>query len=382
MNLMGNVGAWLTLSTFYQFLAIVGVFSVVVFFHELGHFVVARRCGVRVMVFSIGFGKELTGFNDRHGTRWKLSAIPLGGYVKFFGDENAASVPDAQAVRQMSEEDRRDSFFHKPVPVRMAVVAAGPIANFVLAILIYAAVFMMFGKQETAARVDEVIPGSAAEAAGFQPGDVVLSIDGKPIESFSDMQRVVSVSAGQSLLFVVDRGAKQVELRAVPTLKEEKDIFGIVHRIGQLGIKRSIAPGDIKTERVGPLTAIQLGVIESWTVVERTLSYLKGVFTGRESADQLSGPVGIVRVTGKVATLGFSPLMQLAAMLSVSIGLLNLFPIPLLDGGHLLFYTIEAIRGKPLSERAQEIGFRIGLAIVLMLMIFATYNDILHLAAS
>jgi regulator of sigma E protease len=382
MNLLGNIGSWLTLSTLYQFVAIVGVFSVVVFFHELGHFVVARRCGVRVVVFSIGFGKELTGFNDRHGTRWKLSAIPLGGYVKFFGDENAASVPDAQAVQHMSEEERRDSFFYKPVPVRMAVVAAGPVANFILAILIYAAVFMVFGKQETAARVDEVIPSSAAAAAGFQPGDVVLSIDGKPIESFSDMQRVVSVSAGRSLLFVVDRAGKEVELRAVPALKEEKDIFGIVHRIGQLGIKHSIAPGDVKTERVGPLTALQLGVVESWMVVERTLSYVKGVFTGRESADQLSGPVGIVRVTGKVATLGIGPLMQLAAMLSVSIGLLNLFPIPLLDGGHLLFYAIEAVRGKPLSERAQEIGFRIGLAIVLMLMIFATYNDILHLAAS
>ncbi|MGA2126225.1 MAG: RIP metalloprotease RseP [Xanthobacteraceae bacterium] len=382
MDMLAGIGAWAAWSTLYQAVAVVLVFSVVVFFHELGHFWVARRCGVRVLVFSIGFGRELVGFNDRYGTRWKISAVPLGGYVKFFGDENAASVPDAEAINAMSEDERRDSFFHKPVRVRAAVVAAGPIANFILAIVIFAGVFMVFGKQETAARVDEIIPDSAAAAAGFRPGDVVLSIEGRPIESFSDMQRIVSVSAGQPLEFAVERSGERVTLRAVPTLKEEKDPFGIVHRIGQLGIKRSIAPGDVKTYRVGPLAAVQLGIAETWNVVERTLSYVTGVVAGRESADQLSGPVGIVRVTGKVAVLGFGPLMQLAAMLSVSIGLLNLFPIPLLDGGHLLFYAIEAIRGRPMSERAQEIGFRIGLAIVLMLMIFATYNDILHLASS
>jgi regulator of sigma E protease len=382
MDMLAGIGAWAAWSTLYQAIAVVLVFSVVVFFHELGHFWVARRCGVRVLVFSIGFGRELVGFNDRYGTRWKISAVPLGGYVKFFGDENAASVPDAEAINAMSEDERRDSFFHKPVRIRAAVVAAGPIANFILAIVIFAGVFMVFGKQETAARVDEIIPDSAAATAGFRPGDVVLSIEGHPIESFSDMQRIVSVSAGQPLEFTVERSGEQVTLRAVPTLKEEKDPFGIVHRIGQLGIKRSIAPGDVKTHRVGPLAAVQLGIGETWNVVERTLSYVTGVVAGRESADQLSGPVGIVRVTGKVAVLGFGPLMQLAAMLSVSIGLLNLFPIPLLDGGHLLFYAIEAIRGRPMSERAQEIGFRIGLAIVLMLMIFATYNDILHLASS
>jgi regulator of sigma E protease len=382
MELLGSIGAWGAWSTLYQAIAVILVFSVVVFFHELGHFWVARRCSVRVLVFSVGFGRELIGFNDRHGTRWKISAVPLGGYVKFFGDDNAASVPDAGLVKAMNEEERRDSFFYKPVLVRAAVVAAGPIANFILAIVIFASVLMLFGKQEIAARVDEIIPGSAAALAGFQPGDVVLSIDGRPIESFSDMQRIVSANAEQPLEFTVERSGNEVVLRAVPALKEEKDPFGSVHRIGQLGIKRSIAPGDVKAQRVDPLTALQLGVGETWDVVERTLAYVRGVFTGRESADQLSGPVGIVRVTGKVAVLGLAPLMRLAAMLSVSIGLLNLFPIPLLDGGHLLFYAIEAVRGKPMSERAQEIGFRIGLAIVLMLMIFATYNDILHLAAS
>jgi regulator of sigma E protease len=348
----------------------------------IGHFFVARRCGVRVLVFSVGFGPELFGFTDRHGTRWKVAAIPLGGYVKFFGDENAASVPDAAAVAGMTEAERRESFFHKPVAQRMAVVAAGPIANFLLAIVIFAGIFMFYGKQTTSARVDSVQAGSAAAAAGFQPGDLIVAIDGRPIESFSDMQRIVSSRAGQKLEFVVDRGGARQTLTAVPALKEVKDNFGNVHRIGVLGISRSMAPGDVKVHKVGPLDAIVMGVGETWFVIERTMSYLSGVVVGRESADQLGGPIRIAQVSGQVATAGMVALIHLAAVLSVSIGLLNLFPIPLLDGGHLLFYLIEAIRGRPLSERAQELGFRIGLAIVLMLMIFATFNDILHLTAS
>ena len=357
------------------------VLTLVVFFHELGHFLVARWCGVRVVVFSIGFGPELFGFNDRHGTRWKLSAIPLGGYVKFFGDENAASVPDQAALAAMNEEERRHSFVHQPVGRRAAIVVAGPLANFLLAIAIFAALFMVFGKPSTSPRVDAIQPGSAAEASGFQPGDVVLTIDGRPVESFSDMQQVVSTSAGQTLVFEVDRGGVRVMLKAVPTLKESKDRFGNVHRIGVLGITRSPSPDDTHFQPVGPLKAVELGVQRTWFVVERTLSYIGGVISGREAADQLGGPIRIAQVSGQVATEGLSSLFSLTAVLSVSIGLLNLFPVPLLDGGHLLFYAIEAVRGRPLSERAQEVGFRIGLAIVLMLMIFATYNDILHLAA-
>jgi regulator of sigma E protease len=357
------------------------VLTLVVFFHELGHFLVARWCGVRVVVFSIGFGPELFGFNDRHGTRWKLSAIPLGGYVKFFGDENAASVPDQAAIAAMSPEERRHSFVHQPVARRAAIVVAGPLANFLLAIAIFAALFMVFGKPSTSPRVDAVQPGSAAEAAGFQPGDVVLTIGGRPVESFSDMQQIVSTSAGETLTFEVDRGGVRATLKAVPTLKESKDRFGNVHRIGVLGITRSPSPDDTHFQPVGPLNALELGVQRTWFVVERTLSYIGGVISGREAADQLGGPIRIAQVSGQVATEGLSSLFSLTAVLSVSIGLLNLFPVPLLDGGHLLFYAIEALRGKPLSERAQEVGFRIGLAIVLMLMIFATYNDILHLAA-
>jgi regulator of sigma E protease len=358
------------------------VLTIVVFFHELGHFLMARLCGIKVLVFSIGFGPEIAGFNDRYGTRWKISAVPLGGYVKFFGDDNAASVPDQAAASAMTDAERKDSFMFQPVGSRAAVVAAGPIANFVLAIAIFAAIFMTVGKQTTSARVDTVQPASAAEAAGFKPGDLVTAINGEKIESFSDMQRIVSISAGETLSIDVDRGGAPINLKATPQLKELKDNFGNVHRLGVLGISRSMSPGDIKTEKAGPLRAIVMGAQETWFVVDRTLAYIGGVFVGREAADQLGGPIRIAQVSGQVATAGFTALIHLTAVLSVSIGLLNLFPIPLLDGGHLLFYAIETIRGRPLSERAQEVGFRIGLAVVVMLMIFATFNDILRLATS
>jgi regulator of sigma E protease len=358
------------------------VLSLVVFFHELGHFLVARWCGVRVLVFSIGFGPEIIGFNDRYGTRWKISAIPLGGFVKFFGDDNAASVPDAAQAATMSAEERSRSFMFQPVAKRAAIVVAGPLANFLLAVVIFAGVFMLYGKQTMSARVDSVQPGSAAADAGFKTGDLVVAINGHAIDNFADMQRVVSASAGETLRIAVDRDGVQQILQATPALKEVKDNFGNVQRIGILGISRSMAAEDLKLRPVAPPQAIWLSVQETWSVIDRTLGYLGGVITGREAANQLGGPIRIAQMSGQVASFGFVPLIQLAAVLSISIGLLNLFPIPLLDGGHLLFYVIEGVRGRPLSERAQELGFRIGLAIVLMLMIFATFNDIVHLTTS
>jgi regulator of sigma E protease len=356
------------------------VLTIVVFFHELGHFLVARWAGIKVLTFSLGFGPELIGFNDRHGTRWKISAIPLGGYVKFFGDESEASTPSA-ALAQMSPQEREHSFHHKSVGKRAAVVVAGPVANFLLAIVIFTTLFAVFGKPSTTARVDSIQEGSAAARAGFQSGDVVTAVDGRSISSFTEMQRVVSVNAGQPLKFQVRRGENQTELVATPDLKEIKDSFGNSHRIGVLGISRANQPNDVNTESVNPLTATWLGLKETWFVVDRTLAYVGGVFTGREAADQVGGPIRIAQISGQVATIGVTALIHLAAVLSISIGLLNLFPVPLLDGGHLLFYAVEAIRGRPLSERAQELGFRIGLGLVLMLMVFATYNDILHLAS-
>ena len=358
------------------------VLTIVVFFHELGHFLVARWAGVKVLTFSLGFGPELFGFNDRHGTRWKVSAIPLGGYVKFFGDDTEASTPSTETLAAMSDEERKGSFHHKKVGPRAAIVAAGPIANFILAIVIFTCLFTFFGKPSTTAQVDKIEVGSAAAAAGFQVGDIVTAIDGKAIGSFSDMQRIVSVHGGDKLAFTIKRGDAIMQLEATPEQRDVKDPFGNSHRQGILGITRSTAPGETLTEPVDPATALWLGVKETWFVIDRTLAYIGGVFTGREAASQVGGPLGIARISGQVATIGLAALIHLAAVLSISIGLLNLFPVPLLDGGHLLFYAVEAVRGRPLSERAQEMGFRIGLALVLMLMVFATYNDILHLAAS
>jgi regulator of sigma E protease len=358
------------------------VLSVVVFFHELGHFLVGRWCGVRILVFSIGFGPELVGFNDRRGTRWKISAIPLGGYVKFFGDENVASASDGSQLATMDAKEKSESFVGQAVIKRSAIVVAGPMANFLLAIAIFAITFMVYGKptqtpETMTARVDSVVADSPAAVAGFQPGDVVVSIDGQSVGNFADMQRIVSESAGVPLAISVQRAGHQLMLTATP--KIEKDIFG--NRIGRLGIQGTTS-GDTKFEPVSPPRAVWMGVQETWAVIDGTLRYIGGVVVGHRSPDQLSGPIGIARVVGKAATIGFSLVAHITAVISVSIGLLNLFPIPLLDGGHLLFYSIEAVRGRPLSERAQEFGFRIGLAIVLMLMIFATFNDIVHLATS
>jgi regulator of sigma E protease len=352
------------------------VLTIVVFFHELGHFLVARWAGVKVLTFSLGFGPELFGFNDRRGTRWKLSAIPLGGYVKFFGDESEASTPSGETLAAMTDEERKQSFHHKKVAARAAIVAAGPIANFILAIVIFAAIFMIFGKPSTTARVDLVQENSAAAAAGFQPGDIVTAIDGKAIDSFNAMQRIVSSEAGRTHSFTVKRGSDTLVLTATPELKEIKDSFGNTHRLGMLGIQRTNAPGDVTSEPVGPATAVWLGVEKTWFIIDQTLSYIGNIFTGRASPDQIGGPIRIAQISGQVATLGLLPLIDLAGLLSVSIGLLNLFPVPLLDGGHLMFYLAEVVRGRPLSDRSQEYGFRVGLALVLMLMVFAFYNDV------
>jgi regulator of sigma E protease len=359
------------------------VLTIVVFFHELGHFLVARWCGVAVKVFSVGFGPELVGFTDRKGTRWRISAVPLGGYVKFLGDENAASVTDRAAVEAMSVEERRRSFAAKGVGARAAIVAAGPIANFLLAIVIFTAIFSIYGRDTLTPRVDSVVEGSAAESAGIEPGDLVLSIDGQDVGSFTDLQRIVTVRAGEELAVSILRGGDEMTLTVVPELRELTDRFGNTQRVGVLGITRNATgPEDIVTETFSVPAAFWLATKETWFVTERTLSYLGAVIVGRESADQLGGPIRVAEVSAQVATIGFVALINLAAILSISIGLINLFPIPMLDGGHLVFFAFEAIRGRPLSERVQEIGFRIGLAAVLMLMIFATWNDIIHLSSS
>ena len=352
------------------------VLGIVVFFHELGHFLVGRWCGVKADVFSLGFGPELLGRVDRHGTRWRLALVPLGGYVKFHGDANAASAGvDAEGL---SEEERRVSFVTQPVWKRVLIVAAGPVANFILAVVIFAGVAFFVGHGALAPRVESLRPGEVAEEAGFKPGDMVRSIDGKAVASWGELQRIVQTSAEKKLTFVVERDGAQVILTATPKLRVMETPLG-KNRIGLIGLNGSTRAEDWQVLRFGPLESLEQGAQETWYVGERTLSFLAGLVVGKESFDQVTGPIGTGYLAGKVATFGFSALMNLAAVLSVSIGLINLLPIPLLDGGHLLFYLIEALKGRPLSERIQEVGFRLGLVFVVTLMLFTTFNDLLNL---
>jgi regulator of sigma E protease len=353
------------------------VLSIVVFFHELGHFLVGRWCGVKIDAFSIGFGPEIFGFVDRKGTRWRLGALPLGGYVKFHGDSNGASVPDAEAIAAMPEAERAVSFAAQAVWKRALIVLAGPVANFILAIVIFSGIFFVYGRGVMAPRIATVMPGEAAATAGFQPGDLIVSIDGTPIESWEDMQRIVQVSSDVPLTFVVRRGDAETTLVATPRRREVDTDFG-KNRTGLLGITASQDAQDWRVEHFGIVGSVKNGASETWFVVARTGEFFGGLFAGRESADQISGPIGIARVAGEAAKMGLSTLLGIAAVLSVSVGLVNLVPVPLLDGGHLLYYAVEMLRGRPMSERAQELGFRVGLGLVLALMLFATFND-LHL---
>ncbi|MGE0211836.1 MAG: RIP metalloprotease RseP [Parvibaculaceae bacterium] len=370
IGLMDSITSFIS-SNAIPFLA---VLTVIVFFHELGHFLVARWCGVAVEVFSIGFGREIVGWTDRQGTRWKIGWLPLGGYVKFLGDANAASMPDTSAPARA----RGTGDFHsKPLSRRAAIVAAGPIANFLLAIVIFAASYSLIGVPVSLPVVDEVKAGSAAEAAGMKPGDLIKRIDGKEIASFTDIQRQVADRPGDPLPIVIERNGAEMTLTVTPIATEVSDGAGGKMRLGLLGISRDVRR-DLRYDKKGVGEAVTLAVGETWFVITKSLSYVKGVIVGRESADQLAGPLRIAQVSGQAAAVGFSALLQLAAVLSVSIGLINLFPIPLLDGGHLLYYAIEWIRGRPLGPAAQEFGFRIGMVLVLMLMLVATWNDIMR----
>ncbi len=358
-------------------LTVVGAFLVVltvlVFVHELGHYLSARRNGVKVQIFSIGFGPELLGWTDRAGTRWKLSLVPIGGYVKMFGDADAASMP-VEAVEEMTEAQKAVSFFHKRLMQRAEIVAAGPAANFLFAIVVLAGFFMTVGQPFTPADIGEVIPGSAAERAGFQPKDKIVAINGQTIERFEDIQQIVGLDDGEPLQVQVRRNGQELTLTATPSVEEEKDIFGNVHRIGRLGIKRT----GTEFVRRDPVSAVWRAVGETWNIAAGTLQAAGQMVTGRRTADELGGPIAIAQMSGAVARIGVVDLIRFMALLSVNLGLINLFPIPILDGGHLLFYAAEAIRGRPLGQRAQEYGFRLGLALVLTLMIFVTWNDLVH----
>jgi regulator of sigma E protease len=438
------------------------VLGVVVFFHELGHFLVARWCGVTVTTFSIGFGRELGAFVDRHGTRWRVAAIPLGGYVKFLDDTNAASQPSATAPENLPP----GSFHGKPVWQRALVVAAGPVANFLVAALIYTAVNATYGVSMITARVDEVVAGMPAEKAGIKAGDIITDIDGWSIETFDDVVRIVTASSGRTLNITVDRAGEVHTFPVTPAVRDQESDLGVTLRLGDIGINRvlparigtvvpdspaekaGIESGDVITaidgapvtsfedviNMVGPAAgrtlaitvdragtartievvpgavdgkkpdgtpykqgrigvspdrpapvavslpeAVRLGVRETYANIVQTITGIWDILAQRQSADQVGGPILMAEVTARVVELGWEPLLRWTALISANIGLLNLLPIPLLDGGHLVFYAVEAIRRRPLSQRVQEIGFQIGVAVVLMLVVFVNLNDLMRL---
>jgi regulator of sigma E protease len=452
-------GIWMVLGFLF-------VLTVVVFFHELGHFLVARWCGVTVTTFSVGFGKELFGWTDKYGTHWRFASLPLGGYVKFLDDSNAASAPSEAERARLTPEQLKGAFHNKPVWKRAAVVGAGPLANFLLATVIYAGVNMMYGVRSTPPVIDVVVADLPAARAGIKAGDRVLSISGTSIESFEDIMREVALSSGRTLEFELERDGKPLTILVVPDMFEQKDDLGLSMRLGDIGIARAVpavvgdvvpdmpaagaglAAGDIiksidgrdiatfdqiieavegkagqgvhivveragqridvdlkpvlvppvavaggpaprakigiSPERPMPRTvsaadSVRLAVRETWSNITQTVSGVVDIVARRQSADQVGGPLLMAEVTAKVVEHGWEPLLRWTALISANIGFLNLLPVPILDGGHLLFYAIEAIRRKPLSQRVQDIGFQIGLALVLMLIVYVNLNDILRI---
>jgi regulator of sigma E protease len=355
----------------------VGVFLVVltvlVFVHELGHYLIARYNGVKIEVFSIGFGPELFGWWDRAGTRWKFSTIPLGGYVKMYGDSDATSGLPVANIGRLTAEEREMSFHCKRLGQRAAIVAGGPFANFAFAIVALALLFMTYGQPFTPAEVGQVLPGSAAAAGGIKAGDTIVSINGSAVERFEDVQQVVRLNPNVPMTMVVKRDGEPVTLKVTPALVEENDRLGR-HQVGQLGIRGSGA----KYVQRDPISAVGRAVGETWNLSVTTLHAMWQMIVGTRGSEELGGPLRIAQLSGEVAQGGLVPLLWFMAVLSVNLGLINLFPVPVLDGGHLLFYAAEAIRGRPLGQRAQEYGFRVGLALVLTLMVFATWNDLVH----
>lgn len=355
------------------------VITVVVFFHELGHFSVARLFNVTVETFSIGFGRPIAQWKDKSGTDWKIGWLPLGGYVKFLGDENAASVPDRAKLEQLTPEQRANVFQSKPLYQRALVVAAGPVANFILAIAIFAAVLMMLGQATILTTVGTVTPGAPADIAGIHSGDVIRAVNGKQVQTFDELVKAVRANEAGDLVIAFTRKGQAITVHAKPRVIKADNLYGDAVKFVGIGIAPAFADSNARFTPVGPVAALKGAVQQTWFVTDTSLTYLWRIVTGHSSSNQLTGPLGMADVSKQAAAAGFMNLLQLAALLSVSIGLINLFPVPILDGGHLLYYGCEAVLGRPLGERAQDVGFRLGLAAVLGLFVLATWNDLVRL---
>ena len=351
--------------------------TIVVFIHEYGHYYFAKKYGVGVTDFSIGFGREIFGWKDKSGTRWKICWIPLGGYVKFFGDRNVFSQAEQQQIiNRYNEEDRKKLFILKPLYQRSIIVAAGPLANFALAIVIFTMINMLVGKDMTPAVIDEVQVDSPAYIAGLQKNDKIISIDNKKVESILEVSTFINISTSERIEFIVLRNNQEVSLLVKPNLVEGKDSLGNTVKKRMVGIRLSTLNNEFEKQPLGPSKAIYYSVKEVWFVTVTSLNYLGKMLTGSGDTSQLGGPIRIAKITGQVAEYGIIPFLNIMAYISISLGLINLFPIPMLDGGHLMFYFFEKLLGKPLSQKTQEGFFRIGLFLLFSLMIFVTFNDL------
>ena len=351
--------------------------TIVVFIHEYGHYYFAKKYNVGITDFSIGFGREIFGWNDKSGTRWKICWIPLGGYVKFFGDRNVFSESEQQEViNKYNDEDKNKLFILKPLYQRSIIVAAGPLANFVLAILIFTMINMFVGKDMTPAVIHEVQKDSPAFVAGMKKNDQIISIDNNKVESILEVSTFINISTSETIEFIIVRNDQEISINVKPNLVDGTDSLGNSVKKRMIGIKLSYLNNEFKRQPLGPTKAIYYSVKEVWFVTVTSLNYLGKIVTGSGDSSQLVGPIRIAKITGQVAELGIIPFLSIMAYISISLGMINLFPIPMLDGGHLLFYFFEKILGRPLSQKTQEGFFRIGLFLLFSLMFFVTFNDL------
>ncbi len=364
METMPQPSLLLTLATFAV------VIGVLVFIHEFGHYFAGRIFGVKADAFSIGFGREIAGWTDRRGTRWKVGMLPLGGYVKFAGDMNAAS--EAADVSDATPAERAVMFQSKPLWQRAIIILAGPLTNFAFAIAVFAAFFTIYGHAFTPARVSKVAAGSPAERAGFVAGDRIVALDNTPVERFEDVIRVVSMNTGAPIDAEVERGGTRLHLTVHPKMVDEVDRFGNHYTQGQLGI----GSGGRIVVRRGPVEALGYAVKEVWLLTGTMADGIVDVVTGRRAVSELGGPIKIAQISGQQAVLGLPNLVQFMALISINLGFINLLPVPMLDGGHLFLYAVEAVRRRPLAPKVQEFAFMSGFAALLSLMVFLTWNDL------
>ena len=350
---------------------------VVVFIHEYGHYYFARKYGVGVTDFSIGFGKELFGWNDKHGTRWKVCAIPLGGYVKFFGDRNVYSQADHEEILEKYNEEERDKLFIlKPLYQRVLIVFGGPLANFLLALAIFFCIYTFVGKDFTPAVISEVQKDSPAMVGGLKNQDIILEIDGNEVKSIMEVSKYITMSTSDFIDFKVKRSYEELILKVKPNIVEGEDGLGNKINKRMVGIKLSAYNDKINHVKLGPAQALYHAANEVYFVSVSSLKYIGGMIMGKADTSQLGGPISIAKISGQVATFGVLAFISMMAYISISLGLINLFPIPMLDGGHLMFYAFEKVLGRPLSQKTQEGFFRIGLFLLLSLMFFTTFNDL------